>query len=516
MKSLPRISVESSAAAATPGGLLVTLCLGCAIGVVIPLALYSTKTTYIALLPVGLLLLLPPLVLKNFRAYWLAIFLLSLQFLISKNLNDGLAVTSRLDIHYIITTLTFEITATDLVLVVLFVIWINDYLFHRKPLRFPSVSWLAVGYLIICLLSLAGARSAYLGAVDLTRQIKFFLVYLFAVNCLDSKSSLRTLAIVAVIMLATQAAVTAVRFETGYLTPLTFGDTHQDLLQISQYLTVNRSAEGFSPLVRAFGTLGSPNGTTRLCMMLIPFALFLCVPNALCRMRAAFAALTAFALLALMLTFTRVFYIVTLVQLVVALCIMARDRLLKGAELALIVLVGLGALAAASPWLYKQFTVRDSSMSVRALQSEVALKIILDRPLLGVGLNNAPEQMPNYTNVTYDRNDMNTQFYLEPINNMFLSMTSEIGVIGMGLFIAFFGAAARVAWRQSRLATEPLIRYTANAMLVVFLGVAVNGVMDPFDEYQVLMLLWLYAGICLNLPAMADSGRIAVSGGRAR
>ena len=44
----------------------------------------------------------------------------------------------------------------------------------------------------------------------------------------------------------------------------------------------------------------------------------------------------------------------------------------------------------------------------------------------------------------------------------------------------------------------------ANALVVAFCGVAVNGLMDPLQEYQVLGLLWLYAGISLNLPRMAQ------------
>jgi hypothetical protein len=33
--------------------------------------------------------------------------------------------------------------------------------------------------------------------------------------------------------------------------------------------------------------------------------------------------------------------------------------------------------------------------------------------------------------------------------------------------------------------------------------VAVNGVLDPFDDYPVLMLLWLFAGISLNFPRIS-------------
>jgi O-antigen ligase len=182
---------------------------------------------------------------------------------------------------------------------------------------------------------------------------------------------------------------------------------------------------------------------------------------------------------------------------------MLRDRMLKRDEAILIMFIGLAALAALTPKLYQQFTVREDSMSVRELQNKTAFEIILDHPLLGVGLNNAPEQLRKYSKVTYNKDDANTQFYKEPINNMLLGMTTEVGVMGALLFVAFFGSVASVAWRQSRASPDPEIRFVGNALVVVFCGVAVNGLMDPFDEYPGLMLLWLFAGTSLNLPRMS-------------
>ena len=111
----------------------------------------------------------------------------------------------------------------------------------RNRSIFPPVGWLAVGYLGLALLSIVGARSPYLGLVEMSRQLKFFIVFLFAVNCLDSKSVVRVLAIVCVITLAVQAGVTVLRVKTGYYTPIVFGDFHQDIDEIKHYLMVDRS-----------------------------------------------------------------------------------------------------------------------------------------------------------------------------------------------------------------------------------------------------------------------------------
>ncbi|MGH6842343.1 MAG: hypothetical protein ACREDV_09680, partial [Methylocella sp.] len=163
---------------------MLILCAGGGIGTFVGLALYVTKAAYVGLLPLGLALALATVLFKNQRLYWFAIFLLTLQFKVSKNLNDGLAVRDELKIDYDFWNFTFEITATDLVLLVLLAYWANDCLIHGKKVRFPPVSWLAVGYLGISLLSLVGAESPYLGFVELSRQIKAFIAFLFAVNCL--------------------------------------------------------------------------------------------------------------------------------------------------------------------------------------------------------------------------------------------------------------------------------------------------------------------------------------------
>jgi O-antigen ligase len=476
------------------------LFVGGGIGTLVGLALYVTKTAYVALLPLSLALMLPALCIKNFRLYWFSLFLFSLQVPISKNLNDGLAVIDRLKIDYTIWNFTFEITGTDVVLLVLLVIWANDGMFHKRILRFPRVTWLAVGYLGISLLSTVGAASPYLGLVEMSRQLKLFIVYMFAVNCVDSKTALRVLFIIGIVILVTQAAMTVLRYETGYMTPLSFGSTHQDLSQIQQYLTVDRFSEGSA--VRAYGTLGSPGSTVRLCMMVIPLALFLCARNGMFRMRLAFAALTMFGLLGLVLTFTRVYYITTAVQVVLAFLLMVRDRMLKRDEVFLVVLLGIATLVAVSPKLYKQFTVREDSASVRLLQYDTAIKMILDNPFLGVGLNNGTAEKPKYVSVTYNPYDPDTQFDLEPTHNLYLSLASEIGIFGALLFVAFFARVAFIAWQQSRRAGDPDIRLVANALVVVFCGVAINSWMDPLPEYPALVLLWLYAGISLNLSRM--------------
>ena len=249
-------------------------------------------------------------------------------------------------------------------------------------------------------------------------------------------------------------------------------------------------------------------------MLMIPFALFLCVPNTMFKRRWAFAALTVFSLVGLAFTFDRVYFITTTVQLVLVFFIMLRDRMMKRDEAIAILLIGLIAVVAVSPKLYEQFTVRQDSWTVRFLQYEAAANMIIAHPFLGVGLNNTMDQKRDYLNLTYYPNDPDTHFYQESTHNVYLSMASEIGVLATLLFVAFFANATVVAWRQSRESPDPEVRLAANALFVAFCSAALNSMMDPLAETPILTLLWLYAGISLNLYRMAQTPSIGASSAR--
>ena len=82
---------------------------GSLIGTFVALAAYVMKPMIVCALPVGIAAILPTLLLKNFRLYWFCIYLMSLQFTLTKNLNDGRAIIDSLKIDYTIDYFTFEI-----------------------------------------------------------------------------------------------------------------------------------------------------------------------------------------------------------------------------------------------------------------------------------------------------------------------------------------------------------------------------------------------------------------------
>jgi O-antigen ligase len=477
--------------------------LGACMGAMTALVLFATKPLIVALPIAGLLVVMPTFVIRDKRMYWLGVFLFTVQFEISKNLNDGLAVIDRLNIDYTLWHFTFQVHATDLILLVLLFYWYAETVFKGQRPYFPRATWLLVGFLGFCLLSLVAAPSPYLGLVETWRQLKFFLVFLYVVNNVNNKATLRLLAIMAVAILTIQGAVTVARYETGWMKPLAFGDSQQDEDRTLLYLSVDRDEIGEQ--VRSFGTLGSPGSTLRLCLMVIPFALLLSMRNPVFSHRLLYLGLTAFGMGSLLLTFTRAYLPTTAVQLAAAFVIGIRHRYLSRLEVLLLVVVGVAGLSAVAPKIYEQLAVRQDSVTVRLEQYKTAIAMIVDNPVFGVGLNNGTGVKEAYVNVSYDKYDPDTQYYLEPTHNLYLSLTSEIGLIGSMLYFAFFANVIARAWRVSSTA-DPELRFFANVLLIAFVGVFANSLYDPMHEDAPMTLLWMYCGIAFALTRMAELG----------
>jgi O-antigen ligase len=240
--------------------------------------------------------------------------------------------------------------------------------------------------------------------------------------------------------------------------------------------------------------------------MVIPFALLLSMRNPVFSHRLLFLGLTAFGMGSLLLTFTRAYFPTTAIQLAAAFLIGIRHRYLSRLEVLLLVVIGVAAVGAVAPKIYEQLAVRQDSVTVRMEQYKTAIAMIVDNPVFGVGLNNGTSVKERYVNVSYDKYDPDTQYYLEPTHNLYLSLTSEIGLIGSMLYFAFFFNVVLRTWRLSNTAVDPDLRFCANAILIAFAGLFVNSLYDPMHEDAPMTLMWMYCGIAFALARMADRG----------
>jgi O-antigen ligase len=141
------------------------------------------------------------------------------------------------------------------------------------------------------------------------------------------------------------------------------------------------------------------------------------------------------------------------------------------------------------------------SASDRAVYNQIAIDAIKESPILGTGIGNFPWYASEYlAKTTFDLQG-------QPVHNIFLSAWSELGLIGLGLFIVIVGITLRAGIIHMRQATS-------NQTEVIFVyGAAMGGiiafmVIGLFDHYpwtlvQFQAALWLLMAVVIRPPPTA-------------
>ncbi len=154
---------------------------------------------------------------------------------------------------------------------------------------------------------------------------------------------------------------------------------------------------------------------------------------------------------------------------------------------------------------------RRSSMN-RVVFAYVSWQMFRDRPLLGCGFGNFPVEKMNYLA------DRDTELHLESIrdyahHNTFLSLLTEVGAIGLTLFVALLASWVRVAILLLRTSSPEWVR-GHGALLLACLGVYVAQLAFHELSYSQLpnMSIFLMAGIAAGLQPIAEAAREAAPG----
>ena len=152
------------------------------------------------------------------------------------------------------------------------------------------------------------------------------------------------------------------------------------------------------------------------------------------------------------------------------------------------------------------------SAALRGNIAYVSWLMFLDRPLLGVGFGHYPEEKLPYLA------DRSTELKLAPLRDWvhhltLLSLLTETGAVGLGLFLAMLAAWGREAWRIYRDAQVP---DWARSQAVLTLGALVIYLCQtlfhelsymPFDN----LLVFFLAGVTMSLKPLAATTTRAIA-----
>ena len=139
------------------------------------------------------------------------------------------------------------------------------------------------------------------------------------------------------------------------------------------------------------------------------------------------------------------------------------------------------------------------SASDRAVYNQIAMEAIKQSPILGTGIGNFPWYSTDYLiKTTFDLRG-------QPVHNIFLSAWSELGIVGLGLFILIIGMTLRAGFVHIRQANSSVFVYgAAMGAIVAFL---VIGLFDhyPWTLIQFQAALWLLMAIAIRPPSTDES-----------
>jgi O-antigen ligase len=134
----------------------------------------------------------------------------------------------------------------------------------------------------------------------------------------------------------------------------------------------------------------------------------------------------------------------------------------------------------------------DSSIRERSTIYLSGIRIFLDHPLLGVGIGQAPEYLPEYSNYS---GHSRLHRKMGP-HNMYLESLAETGVLGFAALMAMITLVIRRMWRlrQYWKIRNPEYAHTATSLLLAIAVFLVTGLFLHLAYARYFWLLFAMAG----------------------
>jgi len=385
------------------------------------------------------------------------------------------------------------ISATDLLLIALYVIWLVQRMSQQES---EERLWPPGATALVLLIGWAGlsifnARDPSLGINLLVEMTKSFMYFFYVADRVKTRKDLKTVVICLMIGVVLESLFAFAQYKAG--SPLgldALGErSHAKEMELED-----------SNIFRVGGTLGHPNALGGYLAAVLPVAMAMCMAAVSNRDRLIYLGASLLGAVTMVLTFCRSAWVA------IALAVMGLggwllgDRSRRGR---MVPVLGVGilmclVLAAFTPLIIARMTDNDkgSTMS-RVPQYKVALTMIKAHPILGVGLNNYTRCIQLYeTYVGGDRVGMVFTFQGR-VHSIYLLTVGESG-LPMLLFLGWFvWIVVRRGWRKIHEASDDLVHL---ALMGMWLGFGARFLHDGFHTGNLIEnpFLWIYSALLIS------------------
>jgi len=393
-------------------------------------------------------------------------------------------------------------------LVVLYGLWIVEGRFMsqlRAAFKRPEIFVPALG-MLATVPSIFAAEDLYLSFAELFRMSWILLLFVYVAMRLRSRKEIWFLVGALFCVALTQSVIAVLQWKTGSQLGL-------EILGESA-LGVRPLAEG--ELIRPTGTVVHPDFLAALVGPISLWALSLGIEIPRGRARWICLAMVPIAAAPLVLALTRAALLGEAVAGAVVIGIYLARRRLRWTPVVLAAIALAGAVIVYWPVIDEQVIGTIGSAQLQnEIQSRlelnaIALTMVSDHPIIGVGLNNFQLALEHY-------DVYGLLFAGNPVHNIYLVVLAETGLIGvlgmLATFVVFFRAALRLARSSDRFFAA--IGVAALAGQVFFY---VDGLLTfSLREEMPMTLYWILAGVMVACLRMAPdaSGNLPVAVGDA-
>ncbi len=335
----------------------------------------------------------------------------------------------------------------------------------------------AICYFGIVCLSILVARDFTLAMFEIGMLLQAFLLYVYIVKAVRTRQDILFVVTMLLIGLALEGLLmNATRFvghgfSVGAISAIMWDD------------------------LRVAGTIGAPNAAGSYLALLMTLALSVLLAKP--RRGLKWLALLAFVLgvPALLFTLSRGAWIAFLVSLTYLFFVAwYRGKLPKVVPAVVATVLLVSVLVFQSMITDRILGDDDRSAYSRIPLMKMALRMICDYPVLGVGPNNYTVAMQHYIP------DFRGA-WIHSVHNKYLLVWAETGVCGIVAFVWFLLAVMRRGWRAGK-SNDRLLAALAVGLSAAVAGHMVHMFVDTFRGRPAVQMLWLIAGILTALYAL--------------
>lgn len=369
------------------------------------------------------------------------------------------------------------ISFTTFALIGLYALWITELLAKQRQQTGPLFR-MTIPLLLYVMLTGLSALIAYdsqLALFEFSLLVQVFLVHLYLIGNVKTRDDIIFIMTIIAAVLVTESLLMMLVWVLG--SSIEAGS-----------LTIRIDDTG-----RVGGTVGSPiNAASYITLVMAPMLGIWITPVDRWRK---WLAVAAFGLggIALILTLSRGAWIGTLFS-VGSMCLLAWHRGWLDLRIILIaVLILATVVAALSPLIIDRLTSDDEgSAEARLPLMMLALRMIDDHPLWGVGANNVPIIIYEYA--TPELGDV----WLYSIHNKYLLIWSEKGPLALVTFLLFLLVTLIRGWRVWWF-KDPTLSPLALGFTLAIMGSMFHMFFDVFRSRPEIQTLWINAALIIAM-----------------